>query len=348
LHVIGSISDLEVHTVTSETQNSTLTPEQFELARRLEGIFTPHTRKRRDALYNNGNSVRFVHYTSAEAALSIIKSKRVWMRNTTCMSDYREVQHGFDMLNKFFTNESKKRAFIEALDACSPNIGTEAIELFNQWWWDILCHTYISSISEHDNTEDSHGRLSMWRAFGGNIARVAIVFSIPSFSGGALALNTIFSPVAYLKEEEVETEISTVIENILANCDFLRSLDCSWVVQLVFNMLLTGTTCLKHEGFHEEREWRAIYLPKRSPSPLMEHSIEVVGGIPQLVYKLPLDVNVSPALAELDLSRIFDRLIIGPSPYPVAIYDAFVEALTTIGVPEAATRVCASGIPLRV
>jgi len=38
-----------------------------------------------------------VHYTSAEAALSIIGDKRVWIRNTTCMSDFREVEHRFDI-----------------------------------------------------------------------------------------------------------------------------------------------------------------------------------------------------------------------------------------------------------
>ena len=37
-------------------------------------------------------------------------------------------------------------------------------------------------------------------------------------------------------------------------------------------MLVAGVTCLKHEGFHEEREWRVLYAPNRTASPLMEHS----------------------------------------------------------------------------
>ena len=65
-----------------------LTPEQMETLLRLEAIFMPHATKRRNVLYGNGTRdyARFVHYTSAEAALSIIRTKRVWMRNTTCMS----------------------------------------------------------------------------------------------------------------------------------------------------------------------------------------------------------------------------------------------------------------------
>ena len=77
----------------------TLTPEQTETLLRLEAIFMPHATRRRSILYENGTKdyARFVHYTSAEAALSIIRGKRVWMRNTTCMADYREVQHGYDI-----------------------------------------------------------------------------------------------------------------------------------------------------------------------------------------------------------------------------------------------------------
>jgi hypothetical protein len=83
-----------------------MTPEQQTWIK-LESIFTPHARAKRDAFYridekeNAPLPQKFVHYTSAEAALNIIKSKRIWMRNTTCMSDYREVQHGFEILNRF-------------------------------------------------------------------------------------------------------------------------------------------------------------------------------------------------------------------------------------------------------
>jgi hypothetical protein len=140
----------------------------------------PHMRKQRDNFYAKGG--RFAHYTSADAAVSIIKTKRIWMRNTTCMSDYREVQHGYEMLRWFFSDNAKVGSFIEALDGCCSGVAQDAINLFDQWWNNIQFSTYIASISEHDDKEDLHGRLSMWRAFGGNAARVAIVFKVPWFS----------------------------------------------------------------------------------------------------------------------------------------------------------------------
>ena len=197
----------------NQTPTTTSIPEQLQLGNRLEGIFMPFARQQRDRAYKNQERpTRFVHYTSAEAALSIIRSKRIWMRNTTCMSDYREVHHGYEILSRFFNDPPKLDAFITALDNCCPGAAREALNLFNQWWNDIQSSTYIFSISEHDDKEDRHGRLSMWRAFGGSVPKVALVFNVPRFSGGALALNLMFSPVAYLTEGEVHAQLQSVIQ----------------------------------------------------------------------------------------------------------------------------------------
>jgi hypothetical protein len=338
-----------------ETHDLGLSPEVLALAIRLESIFTPLARKRREEFYKPNpisgvrDSARFVHYTSAEAALSIIKNKRIWMRNAVSMADYREVQHGFDIYQRFFNNEENRAAFTTVCDECAMGVAAEAIDQFNKHWSQIRLHTYIASISEHHAEEDQHGRLSMWRGFGGTAARVALVLTIPWASGGGLALNLLFSPVAYLSEREAHENIVQVIANIKANRDFLRSLEREVVVSYVYITLLAGVTCLKHEGFREEREWRAIYSPTRAASDLMKCSTRVVAGAPQTVYEIPLDAAVSPALSGLEFSRIFDRLIVGPSQYAWPMYDAFTAALVEAGVPRdsAEQRVSISGIPIR-
>jgi hypothetical protein len=188
----------------------------------------------------------------------------------------------------------------------------------------------------------------MWRAFGTSAAaRVAIVYRIPKASNGSLALNLLFSPVAYLNSEGVQRVICEVIENVQKNCEFIHSVPRVAIVQVVFWMFLAAVVCLKHEGFGEEKEWRAIYTPTFRNSPLMEKSVEVVGGIPQTVYKIPLDANKSAVLADLDFAKIFDRLIIGPTPYAWAIGEALISALVEAGVKDAGSRVVASEIPIR-
>lgn len=316
-----------------------LTPEQIERLNKLESIFIPHARRRRDKIFRSGNtqvpSAKFVHYTSAEAALKIIKSKSLWMRNATCMADYREVQHGFTILQKFFSAEDKLKMFTDSVNVCANGAADEAISLFNGWWNSIQFNTFIASISEHDAGEDYHGRLSMWRAFGGNPARVALVFNVPLVSKAAINLHLRFCPVAYLTDDEQKDLIPEVVKNICKDVQFLQSVDKQEMVSWIFSMLLVGVTCLKHEGFREEREWRVVHCPDFDvKSKLITSSVETINGIPQLVYKLPLDKSVDPILEDIDFSKIFDRLIIGPSQYPVAMSAAFVNALSQIGVPK--------------
>ena len=86
------------------------------------------------------------------------------------MADYREVQHGFAVLQRFFSDDKNVRAFIDPVHSFAMGAANEAIINFNQWWssGNIIFKTYIASMSDHDEEEDCHGRLSMWRAFGGN------------------------------------------------------------------------------------------------------------------------------------------------------------------------------------
>ena len=317
---------------------------------RIMGITMPYTLKQMQAMYEHRPDKtygRFVHYTTAEAALSIIRTKRFWLRNTNCMSDYREVQHGFDIFNRYFLDNAKRKAFVDAFDACIPGAADDAFTAFNNWWQDLRLNTYIGCVSEHQDSEDINGRLSMWRAFGGTATRVGIVFHLPYVSMAADTLAVTFSPVAYLSESGAHGVIDQVVANVQANRDYLRTLKREFLVQLVYVMFASGIVCLKHEGFHEEREWRAIYTPKHWSSSIMESSTEVVAGVPQIIHKLPFDGTASPLIADLDFAQIFDRLIVGPTPYPWPIYGAFVEALKATGVPGAEERVFVSLIPIR-
>lgn len=324
----------------------------IQTAIRLEKIFMPDAyQQRREAGFSEeGTSprTRFVHYTSAEAALNIIKTRQLWLRNATCMADFSELQHGLDILRKTFAEVVIRQPFIAALDRCSPGIASNVIELFDRRSTGIQSQTYIASVSEHDGKEDFFGRLSMWRAFGKGGARVGIVFRVPMFTSAAAALLIAFSPVAYLSESEVYNSFCKVISNIQTDSEYLAQLDPNLLSATVFSMFVGAAACLKHQGFCEEREWRVIYTPTVWQSTLMKSQYRVIDGVPQNVFELPLDVRESQLLADLDFSKIFDRLIIGPSPYPMVMKQAFVDALKAAGCTDAENRVVASDIPIRV
>jgi hypothetical protein len=79
----------------------------------------------------------------------------------------------------------------------------------------------------------------------------------------------------------------------------------------------------------------------------MRSSTEVVQGIPQIVHQIPLDGTISESLADLEFSRIFERLIIGPTQYPGPMAEAFMAELTKVGIGDAKDRLHVSGIPIR-
>ena len=254
---------------------------------------------------------RFVHYTSAGNALNIIKNKQIWLRNVRCMSDYMEVLHGHEMLKKFFSDEQHQKTFHDALDPCGADVAGEAIRLFDQWGEDIQFNTYISCLSEHEDDEDNHGRLSMWRAFGRLSARAALVLNLPK-NDIAAGIPVMFSPVAYFDYKRLEMEVNRVISNIIDNTEVLRRIDRQIILNHIFYMLMAATVSLKHEGFKEEKEWRLVYSPKMRPSPFMTKSVETIDGVPQIIYKIDLANRPSDNISGVSIPELVQRIIIGP------------------------------------
>lgn len=311
---------------------------------KLSKIFNPHTIEKRLKHYNypkdgENPTACFAHYTSAEAGLQIIKSQRLWMRNPLCMADYKEIQHGFENFQTFFASKTNEKQFLASLDKCFPGVGQEAFNIFNAWWNDIRVNTYVTSLSEHKADEDMHGRLSMWRGFGSG-DRVALIFKPKWHSETGKDLHLTVSPVTYLPRPKVHEMLSKVISNVECECEFLQSLDKQLVLGYIAHTLMTEVVCHKHEGFHEEIEWRAIYSPSRWPSKLIEPDTQVISGVPQVIFKIPLT-------DEFCLDHLLDRVIIGPTQYAIPISQAFVKELDKIGVTDPMKRVIVSGIPLR-
>jgi hypothetical protein len=211
------------------------TDEEVSAIRKLESIFLPHSHAQREWKRTSDNPGEpespanfgwFSHYTSADAALKIIKTKRLWMRSTKCMGDYREVSHGYDLLFKYFQVEGKRAAFFAAMDVVRPGTALEVFKLFDEQWWEkIRLNTYIASLSEHDIAkENEFGRLSMWRAFGAGQPRVSLVFKVPWQSQATLALSAMFVPVAYLSEADAHLGLDNCVANVVKDADWIRSI----------------------------------------------------------------------------------------------------------------------------
>ena len=314
--------------------------------RLLFGILQPEISASTERL-RSGTS-RLIHYTSAENALSIIKSERFWLRNVRCMNDYSEIQHGIALLLRVFReNESARRErLVSYLDQIAPGATREAIADFDSWIPNLPDQTFIGCLSEFDPS-DNFGRLSMWRAYSSRKAGVAIVMNSEPFSAETDKLNAYSLPVAYLTDQEFAAGIDRCLDAIEATIDSIRLLSFATVRHIVFWWILTMAVGLKHPAFVEEREWRVVYLPGLWRSNAIEETTESVAGIPQIVQKIPLRDDPDSGLIKADLDHLLYKIIIGPSEYPLVLRNAFAVALAEKNVSEPLSRISVSSIPLR-
>ncbi len=260
------------------------------------------------------------------------------------MNDFMEVQHGLNCVSGAYNNAEGK--FKKVLESVFEGVSAEIEKLFNGWMPHFKTDTYLSCFSEHDDAEDTFGRLSMWRAYGGTTG-VALVFNSAPFLLPSDALKAYASPVAYLVDKAFEEEFAKVAEAIEANSDFLRSQGRELFVSAVFNMLRFGCLCTKHPGFEEEREWRVLYGPTLAGSAHVIEDIKIINGTPQPIFKIPLKDIPDEGLTGVEIPALLDRIIIGPTKYPLAIWKAFVSLLGEAGVNEPQKKVRVSDIPLR-
>lgn len=315
----------------------------------LESIFMSHTVFKRNELCKNKH--RFVHYTSAENAINIIKNKQFWLRNAKCMNDYNEIEHGHSMLLQYFQDSEKNTnriKFIEVFDSVEVGLALKIFYKFDEWWNRVNYNTYIGSISEHMETESSYGRLSMWRAYGKNSAKAALVLNIPLEPENAINLeNTFLVPVAYFDQAELEAHLNYIASSVESSLDFLRSVEASELENMLFLTLVILSVTLKHKGFSEEKEWRIVYLPLLYENPTIQDSVESISGIPQKVCKITLEDSIERGVSGLAINTLVSEILIGPTEYPAAIYDAFCDLLIKAGIETPWERVKISNIPLR-
>ena len=289
--------------------------------------------------------VRFAYYTTAETAANILQNREIWMRSTVLMNDYSEIQYGLSKITDAFS--SKEGEDLEAvLEKTIPG-STEGIkDFFHKWVPNILEDTFIISFSEHTADEDQFGRLSMWRAYGGD-AGVAFLINPEALFNDINILPVYTSPVSYFETSDVIDTFSRITDEIRRNGEYVQGLGLNGLRQAVFNALRFAAVCIKHPAFKEEREWRVITSPSLDSSEYLRQSVELIGGVPQPVIKKKIEMPLMNGNGDLKLPDYVDKILIGPCEFPEVIERAMVSMLSEAGVENPDEKVHVTGIPLR-
>ncbi len=290
--------------------------------------------------------LKFVQYTSAESAVEIIRKGEVWLRNSQCMNDFSEVHHGLDCLVKSYNTGDQGRLFKDILDEMYPGITDRLSSLFDSWASSFKANTYLACVSEHPLEENEYGRLSMWRAYGGD-RPVAIVLNHEPFTNTTDAFKAYSHPVHYVNHEDFRKEFQSITARIRKNFGFIQGLGESRVTNNLFDLFKTTALCSKHPGFKEEREWRVVYTPEQETSQHIKTSIETINAVPQEICKIPLKDIPDEGVVGLSVPEFIDRIIIGPNDQEEVMKKTFEKLLGEAGCERPEEKVFVSGIPLR-
>lgn len=309
-------------------------------------IFFPHRLRKNKQLISG--EFKFVQYTNAQAAMSFIEKAEVWLRNTHCMNDYLEIEHGWDCLRAAFHSESTGKCFKELLSKIHPDLEGQLVKNFDGWISIFRNDTYLTCISEHPDVEDQFGRLSMWRAYGG---RQSVAIVINSQALIRETENNVFevelTPVIYQDESGFEKDLMELTDRIEKNLDFIKTLGKENVLAYLFEVFKHVVFTVKHPGFSEEREWRVIYNPSYKKSKYVVDEVICINGVPQRIYKIPIKDIPEEGFTGFEIPDLIDKIIIGPSDNQIILGDAFSRLLRIAGCESPEQRIRYSGIPLR-
>ncbi|UWR50171.1 DUF2971 domain-containing protein [Phaeobacter inhibens] len=320
-------------------------PSEFE--QKIFKLLFPYASKEIDTIENSG--AKFAHYTSAEAAVSIIRNHTVWMRSAATMNDFSEMRYGQNLIDYAYRRTSNGQRLKAFLDLCHQGLADEFEDVFEKHKDNRLTQSYLISVSRHgdeNGAEDQFGRLSMWRAYGGD-TNVAFVFNNEPFFSPSNAVNAFTSPVFYCTEAEFFDEFQSVVQNLEDNFSLFSQLSRQELRERLFNAFHFAVLSTKHPGFAEEKEWRVIHSPKVHPSKHIQPSVRCVSGVPQKVYDLKIRNYPDEDIKGATLPEFLHKIIIGPTQYPYPIYDALVSELEAAGVAAPESKVVVSDIPLR-
>ncbi|MBV7573556.1 DUF2971 domain-containing protein [Pseudomonas sp. PDM32] len=251
------------------------------------------------------------HYTSQHGLLGILNSKSVWATNTHFLNDPTEFVHGLSFaasIASYFFDSDYWSSFGSALHRHLKSIRGDDL--------------YVSSFSEKPDL------LSQWRGY------------CPSGSGYCIGLDRAamaeyceerelqLEPCLYghdeqrLKVTEIVTSCMALYPTIPLDIQLFNALDIKAKAEYMeeFNERLSGdlkmradlaldaigesllevAPLFKHEGFHEEAEWRIV----------TNHPVETVEFRPGPSYVIPyvcLDLLKAKPKA-------LKRVIVGPNP----------------------------------
>jgi hypothetical protein len=285
------------------------------------------------------------HYTSIGTLERIAQTGEIWFSNPLYMNDVDELRYGMNL------GLHAVRSHAGLRQACPPahyNALLDAFdELYTAFDGDSAFDVYVFSCSEHDDNIGDDGLLSMWRGYGGDGNGVAIVFDM----GPLLLAHSplLVRQVQYLSYEASEAWMEDKLQHFAQALQRIGGPveDMKQAAALLFERIKLFALFTKHRGFHEEREWRIVYLREQDRDGLFTQQLHYAIGPRGIEPRLRF---ITEALGTPEtrpsLEHMVRRIILGPVlATPLALRS--VVRMLELYQPAWADRVARSSTPYR-
>jgi hypothetical protein len=288
------------------------------------------------------------HYTTVGALEKILAKDELWFSNPLFMNDFEEVRFG--VLTGMGLIMNSDQIASACLKPERAQIFREALTYyFNEFNSKHVLDTYVFCLSEHAR-EDNDGLLSMWRGYGGNGNGVAIVFDASQFA----SIPTSPLIVAEVEYGTVEARRDWLLNLLAKFADIVRRSsipdDKLHVAAFsLFERIKLFALFTKHWGFKEEKEWRVVYMPDRDKQKRLTPMFHYFVGNRGVELKLKFKVAHIDGVTQRDLSltKITERIILGPSIASPTTYASVIRMFEVLGHPDLKSKLRTSNIPFR-
>jgi Protein of unknown function (DUF2971) len=212
-----------------------------------------------------------------------------------------------------------------------------------------LIDTCVFCLSEHSQ-ENTDGMLSMWRGYGGNGKGAALVFDTGKISMVEDSPILILR-VSYGSQDERFgwlDQIASKFAVLVAETN-ISDEQIYLATRVLFDRIKLFALSTKHDGFEEEKEWRAVYMSDRDDEEKLKHMQHYLNGPRGVEPKLKLKLEPTEGVTDLEFvpSNILANILLGPSTSSALAVRSVERMLELIQKPELKDRLIASKIPLR-
>jgi hypothetical protein len=292
-----------------------------------------------------GEPPLLAHYTSIGTLERIAQTGEIWFSNPLYMNDVDELRYGMNL------GLHAVRSHAGLREACPPDHYNALLDAFDELFTafdnDSAFDVYVFSCSEHDDQIGDDGLLSMWRGYGGDGNGVAIVFDMTQLLAARTPL--LVRQVQYLSYEASEAWMDQKLQRFALELQRIGGPigDMKAAAAALFERIKLFALFTKHRGFHEEREWRIVYLREQDRAGQLTQQLHYAIGGRGIEPRLRFTTDALGGPADRpNLKDMVQRIILGPVlATPLALRS--VERMLELYQPAWADRVARSSTPYR-